>query len=237
MRGKIANKTGSVGRHGSLRSALTSPLGRPWETVRLPNDVLNRIATVTRVPNPMSLQRRMNAPLGWKSMLVTVLYSRHLGTLELHGSDARQQIKRVARIAEDLAKAVEQLGEAARIHLETTLTKQGPLLFDGEPDEVEWLTLLQSEIRRLAEAARSSGTRPKKKPPHRPRRSFKHDALPLLIEWLYVEIVVKAHGALTLSEDAKTSQLKGTLLEVLEILRPRLMAIANSATTCIFLRR
>jgi hypothetical protein len=116
----------------------------------------------------------------------------------------------VAEISIDLKNAINHLEEPAFLRLQTAY---------GSPE------VLLNEIHKIVEAIRSAAQPQKKKASHRPLRSFKHSALNLLVEGLYLYVVIEAKGNLTLWQDSATGELKGTLPEVLELFRPHLPGI------------
>jgi hypothetical protein len=216
MHNKITKKNRAVRRFVSGDAASLS-IPRPfetWQNASLPIDLLNRIATVADAQNPMSLQKRTfpTYPMDLVLFIHAVMFVDYMQKLNYDSLTRKQikQIKQVAQIAIDLECAINQLEEGARLRLQSA---------NGS------LKVTLDGIHKLADATRSAAEPQKEKVSHRPPGSFKHNALHLLIEGLYLRIVVEARGKLTLWQDSVNFCLKGTLPDVLELLRPHLPGI------------
>jgi hypothetical protein len=147
----------------------------------------------------------------WTSSCFSLpLYLKTISKKIKYDRSARNQVKQIKRVADisiELNNAINHLEEPARLRLRSAYGS---------------LELLLIEIHKMVEAICSVAQAQKKKESHRPLRSFKHSALNFLVEGLYLSIVVEAKGELTLWQDSATGELKGTLPDVLELLRPHL---------------
>jgi hypothetical protein len=216
MGDKVSQKPVAVG-GPTGRGASSSPIWKPsepWENASIPIDLLHRIAIVVGAQNPMALQKRTfpTHPMDIVLFLVAVVGEDYKQKLKYDRSARKQirQIKRVGQIAIELENAINHLEEPARLRLQNAYgSLKAPI----------------DEISKLVEATRSAAQPQKKKDSHRPLHTFKHGALNFLVEGLYFDIVVGAKGKLTLWQDSATGKLKGTLPEVLELLRPHLPGI------------
>jgi hypothetical protein len=212
MGDKIGQKPVVVSGSGS--GASSSPIWKPgehWENAKVPIDLLHKIAIVVDAQNPMGLQKRTfpEHPMDIELFLVAVVFEDYKQKIKYDRSARNQvrQIKHVAEISIELKNAINHLEEPARLRLQSAYGS---------------LEVLLNEIHKMVEAICSVAQAQKKKESHRPLRSFKHGALNFLVEGLYLSIAVEAKGELTLWQDSATGELKGTLPDVLELLRPHL---------------
>ena len=213
MGDKVGQRTMAIRGSGGGGSSLPfwKP-SKPWENPRILIDLLLRIAIVVDARNPMALQKRTLSryPKDIVLLLDTVVQEDHMRKIKYDRFTRKQirQIQRVAQIATELENAINHLEEPARLRLQVYGSLRAPL----------------DEIHKLVEASRSVAQPQKKKDSHRPLSTFKHSALNLLVEGL-CRLVVEARGKLTLWQDSSTGELKGTLPEVLALLRPLLPGI------------
>jgi hypothetical protein len=118
--------------------------------------------------------------------------------------DTRMRLKHIAKLSRDLLKALEGLDDevfkACRVDRVSVI---GLLA-----------TLLDVPLRYFAVS------QPKKLISHRPRGSIQNPVLRMLILELYASIVEGAQGKITLRKDV--DDIKGTLPDILEVLRPYL---------------
>jgi hypothetical protein len=217
MRDKIIDKTRIVREFADGDGASSPVLRRPWETwasANLPIELLDRIAVIVDAQYPDSLRRRTfpKHPTDVELMMTAVVFEDYLQKINFRSPTSKQikAMELVARIVEELENTIERLEEPALFRLHNA---------HGS------LKVARDEIRKLANAARSAAKSQKKSVSNRPLRSFKHNALHLLIEGLYLRIVVEARGKLTIWQDSATGELKGTLPEILELLRPYLHGV------------
>jgi hypothetical protein len=213
MGDKVSQRTMAI--RGSGSGAPWSPFwnpSKPWENPRILIDLLLRIAIVVGARNPMALHKRTFSryPMDIVSLLDTVVREDYMQKIKYDRFTRKQirQLQRVAQIATELENAINHLEEPARLRLQVFGSLKAPL----------------DEIHKLVEASRSVAQPQKKKNSHRPVSTFKHSALNVLVEGL-CRFVVEAKGKLTLWQDSATGELKGTLPEVLELLRPLLPGI------------
>jgi hypothetical protein len=164
---------------------------------------------VVGAQNPTALQKRTfpKHPTDIASFLMTVVFEDYMQKLKYDRS-AQKQNTAVAKISIKLQNAINNLAEPARLRLQNA--------YGSFP-------VLQDQIHKIVEATRSAAQPQKKKASYRPLRAFKHSALNYLVEGLYFYIIVRAKGKLTLWQDS--GELKGTLPDVLELLRPLLPGV------------
>jgi hypothetical protein len=210
-------KTPMPNRNGSKAETWASSVWKPSEDLKnanVPLDLLDKIAIVVDAQNPMALQKRTlqrtfpDLPMDFVLFLIVVMFEDY--KQKSHSPKQIRQIERVAQISIELENAINHLEEPARLRLHYGYGLLKPFL---------------DEARSIVGPIGSPAQPREKKAPHRPVSTFKRRALSLLVAGLYLYIVEKARGKLTLWQDAVTGELKGTLPGVLELLRPHLPGV------------